>query len=887
MILTKKTVFYGLFSFQGEYMARQSRPFFVGNGRLTEKEPLFYTPNQAGEAFVIPIKEYIEKYVKWERVTTLGVYWEVGWNITNFIGIVLTVTNEETGQIVIEEELIGGTSYNEPQGTQSVECSFSEGSYKIEYALRCRTEDTTVTYEATVSYYVSFVENRLPPKKWTVTDVIVRCCDLFEPLKMNDLPRFRFKGVNYDESGNVTGYEAGSKAEKFDKILAPEFAFTKMTAREVLKQIGGFIHGEPRITDIKTDTNNDKNSYFEFDFDMFGGIQKSKLKDFKPYITQTAKTDVNEYCTSLDSSVDNLVNRLDWAQGVITEPFYDYARTPRTENTTARLSEDNMFFQTVYPIDQVKKVLIKGFTANGQAVTTDLDITPYLFENADYSLLSSFSGTYPYSKSYAIKYTQGEKNITGLFFKPPSAIGGGALTNYAITNIINAVNGTNYGTSVIDYTTIQVQITYIPIYGTRITTAKPLIQGGLPRALAYNQGANLIETRYYGENLKGVAMRLGNVEQAFTYQLAFVSDIPKIGMLYDDNYYISAVSVEYLPTYIKCTVGLSKDFNRLSEYVGISSNLRMWEVSEKQAIERESVLTEYIVITTNSTVTSDDDTSNSFRPVYALFNTANSNVTYPITCANIATKLKNETTKSNVVLPVISSAMGNSMSFTFNFADNYSAGQKLINATDSSNQITGKWGDNVPYCDYYGRFYFMSIAFYSGTVVGVSPDNLPQGAIGGTVSCSIENWKYRKDNREVPQITYEIEAVTDDETIIIGSGLMANCGLVTVRPRAIKLYGFTEPLNVIDRIVDLTNATEITDAVTYGADTITLPNVGEYVAWAFVTEQTETTENVVDENGEETTQTIYEGGELILGQNQGLTGQTLYFREKRSIYDKT
>lgn len=740
-------------------------------------------------------------------------------------------------------------------------------------------------YYTYLTYTFSVVENRLPPKKWTVADVIVRCCDLFEPLKMGDLPRFRFKGVNYDESGNVTGYETGSQAEKFEKILAPEFAFTKMTAREVLKQIGGFIHGEPRITDIKND-------YFEFDFDMLGGIQKSKLKGFKPYITQTAKTDINEYCTSLDSSVDNLVNRLDWAQGVITEPFYDYARTPRTENTTARLGEDNMFFQTVYPIDQVKKVKIKGFKANGQAITTDLDITPYLFENADYSLLSSFSGTYPYSKSYAIKYTQGEKNITGLFFKPPSAVGNGALTNYAITNIINAVNGTNYGTGDIDYTTIQVQITYIPVYGTRITTAKPLIQGGLPRALAYNQGANLIETRYYGENLKGAVMRLGNVEKAFTYQLAFISDIPKIGMLYDDNYYISAVSVEYLPTYIKCTVGLSKDFNRLSEYVGISSTLRMWEVSEKQAIERESVLTEYILITTNEKTVTDSGSSMSsdFNIINILFN--KSNIDYPISNATLFLYNKNSTAQKKVMLPVISSAMGNSMSFTFNFADNYSAGQKLIEETDSGNSIVGKWGDNVPYCDYYGRFYwllaYLSTGSQMGTLQNSLADNLPQGAVLPDISpIVISKWKYRKDNREVPQITYEIEAVTDDETIIIGSGLMANCGLVTVNPRAIKLYGFTTPINKIETFVDLTNATEITDTVTYGADTITLPNVSGYVAWAFVTEQTEETEYVVDEDGEEIPQIIYEGGELILGQNEGLKGQKLYFRKKRSIYDKT
>ena len=76
---------------------------------------------------------------------------------------------------------------------------------------------------------------------------------------------------------------------------------------------------------------------------------------------------------------------------------------------------------------------------------------------------------------------------------------------------------------------IGFSIEYTPIYSTRIRTIKQTLSTGkMPRALAYNQGENLIETRYYGENLKGVVARLGNIEKTYTYHLAFLSDIPKL-----------------------------------------------------------------------------------------------------------------------------------------------------------------------------------------------------------------------------------------------------------------------------------------------------------------------------------------------------------------------
>lgn len=85
-------------------------------------------------------------------------------------------------------------------------------------------------------YNLSVVENKLPLKKWSITDVVNRLCDLAEPIRKGEAPRFRFNA---------------EQAAQFDKVLSPQFSFTKQTLRECLQDVGRFIHGEPRLTPKK------------------------------------------------------------------------------------------------------------------------------------------------------------------------------------------------------------------------------------------------------------------------------------------------------------------------------------------------------------------------------------------------------------------------------------------------------------------------------------------------------------------------------------------------------------------------------------------------------------------------------------------------------------
>lgn len=761
-----------------------------------------------------------------------------------------------------------------------------------------------------LDYVFAVVDNRLPLKKWTITDVIVRACDLIEPLRYGEKPRFRLDGVEYDNTtGNATGNYTGIAAE-LDKILSPEYAFTKMHFREQMQQVGGKIHAEFRITGFGTENGR---RYYTFTFDKYGGKERAVIKDLKKPITATFKTDINEYCTALDSSADNLINQLDWAQGVNVEPFIGGGISLRTETTTARMAEDNAsFVPTAKPIYQTG-----GRNYNVYCVyipnkgSGEWNISPYIFEKADYDLLSSYSGTYPYCKAYALYYTQGEPNIKGLFFKAEHAISG-IFNKYAIVNILRAVTGdNNLDISGDNLFKLAFRIEYLPIYGERIRTNKQCIIGGTPRTLAYNQNANNIEARYYGSHLKGVVERLGNVEKSLTYNLAFLGDVPKTGTLYDDNYYISAVSTENLATHIKCTIGLSKNFNRRSNYIGLNSEKRMWEVSEKMSVKRDSVIEEYLLFTTDSTKTSDANTL--WRTHTAdIFNKNEKGLISAAEFRGYAKAGENAPVNNPVYLPVIASATDTSLIFTFSLADNYSAGQKTdyyqdkdaqgndVNSVNS--KVTGRWANFVPYNDYYGRFYWMSFLLFTPNFaqrIDTTPENLPSGIIdnysdiyvvGGAANPYLI--KYRKDSREAPQISYSLSMQVEDESFVLGAAAVKNSQFVNIQPKSYRLYFFSERLNVLGDKPDLNGAYLRQDNLTlsynnrwfFGSSAVTAYNNGNYQAWAIVTTPNETTITVEDEDGNETTQTIQDGGELVIGRN-GELPSSLYMVIKRKIYD--
>ena len=647
-----------------------------------------------------------------------------------------------------------------------------------------------------------------------------------------------YKCIRTDETNlprvtlaNVTTGSDYVLTSQLQAIKSPELSFGKMTLWEIFSAIGGKIHAIPKLINNQL--------YFE---KIIKNTQAMSSVKENIYLVSNIQSQSNEqFCDKLDSDVDNLIDTDDIDEASITEPNETWLKTLRTETGVVVVKEADTFIQTQYPIERLVKVEC-GYLTNGTYVG---DITDFLFESAEYNALSSYTSAPP-SKSNSIYYTYGEKGIKGLTFKPTTAVTEWAsvfqlFNYYAIINIIATKTNQQPSaiaqlfTSTYDLRNLQFKVTYVPRISARVKQAKPLIADNrFNSSITYTQGANLVSALYYGDNLKGVVSRYGMPETHKVFYLTSVNQIPKIGQRYKDtDLRVAQVNTHYFKDFIKCEVQLAKNFNRYSQYVGANNSLRLYEISEKQAVDRKVVYEEYIALSCEANNTNDVlHTTNNANSVImqnqALLRFMQSFATYtsesPYTGHQIDVVNFQGFNESGTAittwrsLPVISLGVGNSMYFDFKMADNYSVGDKIVARESGGTYYDAQ--QYVKYADYYGDIYSLNMRIGSSdtsnaptTFAGAwtNGNNVPAMFVNTTYDLTATDNKriiIVKDNKEILNVAYQVHFVSVDNSIIIGSGLARENLLVKNKSRNYKLYVLTSPIEQFTETIDTSGLTE-------------------------------------------------------------------------------
>lgn len=656
----------------------------------------------------------------------------------------------------------------------------------------------TTNYESNtlkIEYKVSLFTQIVPKTQPTITSVCQR-------LLSSGITR----RVGIDTSAEIQKQEYvldENFAQEYKNITAPEFSFTNCTLWDALSQVGGYIHAIPRLVPLSTTDD----THYKVTFDKLGGSEQAPA--MPPMIYQDSTIDSNEWCGKITSPAQNLCNTTDEG-GAITEFGNDYI-TVRTEDGNIEINGDNVLIRTSLPIQQLIK-LECGFIPDYNSGNTPVgDITAYAYEDAEYSVLSSYWGTaYPYSKAWALRWKQGGNIIDGLTFKQEGQTSvSEAFNNTAIVNIINAKTG--IGLKPIDtsngewYRRLAFKVTYVPIATARVEAVKPVLTDGgeTSNALVYNQGANVAETSFYGEKMRGAIARLGQDVEQRTYDIKTYSQMPKVGQILDGKY-IATIDAEYDITRIRITVTLAKNFNQLSQFVGLNSNYRLYDISEKQSVERHIHYAERIIVgksayasrysyqSNGNTVV---DTHNTILRYFTLMMKRTFDrgawsadesdyVINKIMCAFVSFDKFNAS--DGILMPVVAFPFGNSICFNISFYDNYGAGFQSSN--DFENEKNKATQRLVPYTDVYGEFSKMSLFMsdnawtpsFNEQKDGGKAMLYPEGTLfskyGFTTLEATGNLddyalKIDKDSREQIDFSYQVHYVSDSDDIIVCPGL--------------------------------------------------------------------------------------------------------------------
>ena len=494
-----------------------------------------------------------------------------------------------------------------------------------------------------------------------------------------------------------------------------ESTFNQKNYWEILLEIGKYIHAIPYIEFGVNDR-------FVVRWRYLG--QTDQAQDDATTISIFNSRSIENYVGALSSYVNNLMQ----LGGQIDE-----WTCAKSESDDYLVYNDVAKIYTTKPIMQIDNFYIKCIHTGtavvlGQTITlytsgTSYEATDYIFEKNVYDLLD-ITETYTTNKGKAIYYRLGDNRIDGLTYQLPAINNGDTNTDYAIKRII----GTLFNISQSNWKYIKINdfafhIVYRTKEDDRSEQSRPDLRKYLVNS-AYeyiphhkqfnNQQDKMVDSVKFGNQNYGKLIRTGNTEYKTTEWNNALSQLKIAGQLVNirgNIYYVTKATHTYYQDHITSEITYSKDYNQLSEIIGIPSEPRFFEISEQSMIDRHQTINDLLFLSTNAYT--DDDNIPHFLRGDAIEDLIMGNVEYPKYAITSFTDDNNNPNPNDlffidIIKPISAFSMRNTLNLHWEMVDNFSAGQRV---EDTSFKYTG--GDttdtaysrliNVQYTDKYGR----------------------------------------------------------------------------------------------------------------------------------------------------------------------------------------
>jgi len=568
--------------------------------------------------------------------------------------------------------------------------------------------------------------------------------------------------------------------------------FNQQNLWQIFREVGNYIHARPKVLFGSNDR-------FRVTWKRYGRTDQSTDKGTKASVFNSRF--VEEYISATSSYVANMVqlggSRTEYLKAVGMDDNYT-------------VSNDNSMLKTQTPIVEILDMQVRKidstewFSLVGKNNFEDGSAgSGFIFEKGVYDTLG-ISTSENVNKGLAIYYTLGTNEIRGFNFRLPTVSSGDVQNDYAIKKVIyrattNDATGTDWkNIRVNDY---MFKITYRTKDTLRIDQSRPDLRKYLlnsrydlaPQHYQFNNQQDvMVDSQAFGENVYGKLIRTGNTIFEVLEWHSDYADVKHAGELYkiyDNLYYVSKVTNTQFPDHIESKVEYCKDFNRLSQIIGIPSEPRFYEISEQNAIRREKVLTEYIAIggsevatwgRANQTVTAsglarirDILFLNGKYPQWAKSHFLND---------SDSQSLYEQDVKTLHGLMVYNSKT--SLIMEWDMVDNYSAGDQTFSTEASPDDADNAYRTMTPYryCDEFGRadlFNFAICDDFTTQLTDFEIYRLPalptrHGMTDDTPLFTNQNkgaYALLKDNREAMSFNYTLQAVTTSDRYILSSYL--------------------------------------------------------------------------------------------------------------------
>lgn len=610
-----------------------------------------------------------------------------------------------------------------------------------------------------------------------------------------------------------------------DNAFVNELATTKIVENfynqknlwEIMVEVGNYIHAIPEIRFGADDR-------FLITFNNLGRTEEHESTSTKVSIFNSRS--VEDYISATSSYISNMVQ----LGGFIEEWV-----APKTNAETLLVSNDTANITVSKPIIELLEIKVKCNVAQADIQAGAVaDMTNFVYEKNVYNTLGIEYDKVP-NRGVALYYELGSDSIVGGDYQLPQA-NNNLYSDYAIKKVIYcAFKGYKANIPLtqtrgywgdIKVTDFTFYVKYRTKDSVRQNHARPDLRKYLlnskydrfPEHTQFNNQTDVVvDSIKFGNNMYGKLIRTGNNSYTVTEWLQDYSQIKHKGELYriqGELYYVAQATHIFYATYIVSKVTYSKDYNELSQVIGIPSEPRFYEVSEQSLIWRELAINDFVLLTDNSdNLFIDHESKENYliditHLANLIFGAETDFAKYALTVfkgdkdGNTYDQTVGESDLYLELLnPLNAYASENTLTYEWDMKDNYSAGDQVLPCAENSsvavNTRAYKTLSAVKYTDIYGRaelldFYILgnkgltdlsqdeisafpnspiktkNLADDTRPFVGsTSFDLLASNVKGYDTNFNGRGIGLLKDCREAMSINYNLQLITSSDTFVI------------------------------------------------------------------------------------------------------------------------
>lgn len=525
-------------------------------------------------------------------------------------------------------------------------------------------------------------------------------------------------------------------------IKAPQFFLNMGNVKDALNQVFKYLNAISRLENFTELTADFFNKYNEL-------LSKEGILD------EGQSQNIEDYATSLLSNISNAIADYDDPASVIVYPSNTDWASVRSANG-GQLTDANMAAIVPSPIYKINKLsLWAPISANGadniEHDDIEFEASVFLVEKSVYETLPALStwSSRDTGSIYTIIWDLVElgKDVALCYEYLGNSIDGiGTATKIAWIGTQTAIDilvtyayaikydGVHFKTNDLPwdasrpsgvkvdsnkFANILWRCEYISTTDMRIEVQKiDLSDYSTPSVQQINQASNLVNIKAYGDNMSGLLQRMGNAEKIRTKLFKHYEDCPKVGDYTEDGYVVTTTQKAIYNDFVSCSIALTKNFNRKSQFVDVASEVRQFVIpAAGQSLERHSNYGEYIYIDTGSEY-QDDKTSlltdfglQSFLKVFSGDATEVSPKLATIQACQKDDHFPDPGTVGDWYMSVDTKGIANTISFTFGFKDNRVAGDSTAEQYKIDNKIVQQ---PISYTDKMGAFPLMLVVLFGG-----------------------------------------------------------------------------------------------------------------------------------------------------------------------------